>query len=160
MLLPLRLSLFYAAYFLVIGIQLPFWPLWLESRGLTAAEIGMVLSVSLWVRIVTIPVAGVVVDRTGNRRAALIVLSGSSLAASLMYPPIDGFWPILLVTVLVSACFSPVMNLGDNLTLLIARVNRLDYGRMRLWGSISFIAAAGWAESWPRAAGRRPCCIC
>jgi MFS transporter, PPP family, 3-phenylpropionic acid transporter len=35
MLLPLRLSLFYAAYFLVIGIQLPFWPLWLESRGLT-----------------------------------------------------------------------------------------------------------------------------
>ena len=143
MLLPLRLSPFYAAYFLVIGIQLPFWPLWLESRGLTAAEIGMVLSVSLWVRIVTIPVAGVVVDRTGNRRAALIALSESSLAASLMYPPIEGFWPILLVTVLVSACFSPVMNLGDNLTLLIARANRLDYGRMRLWGSISFIAAAG-----------------
>jgi PPP family 3-phenylpropionic acid transporter len=140
--LPLRLSLFYTAYFLVIGIQLPFWPLWLESRGLTAAEIGLVLSVSLWVRIVTIPVAGVVVDRTGNRRGALIVLSASSLAASLMYPPIGGFWPILLVTVLVSACFSPVMNLGDNLTLLIARANRLDYGRMRLWGSISFIAAA------------------
>ena len=141
--LSLRLSLFYTAYFLVIGIQLPFWPLWLESRGLTAAEIGLVLSVSLWVRIVTIPVAGVVVDRTGNRRGALIVLSASSLAASLMYPPIDGFWPILLVTVLVSAFFSPVMNLGDNLTLLIARANRLDYGRMRLWGSISFIAAAG-----------------
>jgi PPP family 3-phenylpropionic acid transporter len=140
--LPLRLSLFYAAYFLVIGIQLPFWPLWLESRGLTAAEIGVVLSVALWVRIVTIPVAGVVVDRTGGRRTALIVLSGSALAASLLYPPIDGFWPILLVTVLVSACFSPVMNLGDNLTLLIARAERLDYGRMRLWGSVTFIAAA------------------
>src|SRR3954469_26056251 len=142
MLLPLRLSLFYAAYFLVIGIQLPFWPLWLESRGLTAAEIGVVLSVALWVRIVTIPVAGVVVDRTGGRRTALIVLSGSALAASLLYPPIGGFWPILLVTVLVSACFSPVMNLGDNLTLLIARAERLDYGRMRLWGSVTFIAAA------------------
>jgi PPP family 3-phenylpropionic acid transporter len=141
--LSLRLSLFYTAYFLVIGIQLPFWPVWLESRGMTSAEIGLVLSVSLWVRIVTIPVAGVVVDRTGNRRGALIVLSASSLAASLIYLPIDGFWPILLVTVLVSAFFSPVMNLGDNLTLLIARANRLDYGRMRLWGSISFIAAAG-----------------
>jgi PPP family 3-phenylpropionic acid transporter len=110
---------------------------------MTPAEIGLILSVSLWVRIVTIPAAGVVVDRTGNRRGALIVLSASSLAASLIYPPIDGFWPILLVTVLVSAFFSPVMNLGDNLTLLIARANRLDYGRMRLWGSISFIAAAG-----------------
>ena len=160
MLLPLRLSLFYAAYFLVIGIQLPFWPLWLEGRGLTAAEIGVVLSVALWVRIVTIPVAGVVVDRTGGRGAALIVLSGSSLAASLLYLPIGGFWPILLVTVLVSACFSPVMNLGDNLTLLIARAKHLDYGRMRLWGSMSFIAAAGFRRPpWRRATGRRAAAV-
>lgn len=142
MLLPLRLSLFYAAYFLILGIQLPFWPVWLESRGLSAGEIGTVLAVALWVRIVTIPVAGVVVDRTGNRRTALILLSAAALAASLLYLPADGFVPILLVTVLMSAGFSPIMNIGDNLTLLIARAHRLDYGRMRLWGSISFIAAA------------------
>lgn len=142
MLLPFRLSLFYAAYFLILGIQLPFWPVWLESRGLSAGEIGTVLAVALWVRIVTIPVAGVVVDRTGNRRTALILLSAAALAASLLYLPADGFVPILLVTVLMSAGFSPIMNIGDNLTLLVARAHRLDYGRMRLWGSVSFIAAA------------------
>ena len=39
--------LFYAAYFLILGIQLPFWPVWLESRGLSAGEIGTVLAVAL-----------------------------------------------------------------------------------------------------------------
>lgn len=160
MLLPLRLSLFYAAYFLILGIQLPFWPVWLESRGLSAEEIGTVLAVALWVRIVTIPVAGVVVDRTGNRRAALILLSAAALAASLLYLPADGFVPILLVTVLMSAGFSPIMNIGDNLTLLIARAHRLDYGRMRLWGRSASSPPPAWAASSSPTAGRRSCSTC
>ena len=36
----MRLSAFYAAIFLVTGVQLPFWPVWLASRGLTTREIG------------------------------------------------------------------------------------------------------------------------
>ena len=36
---PVRLALFYAAIFAVIGVLLPFWPLWLAARGLGAAEI-------------------------------------------------------------------------------------------------------------------------
>ncbi len=39
----MRLSAFYAATFLVTGIQLPFWPIWLASRGLTAREIRLSL---------------------------------------------------------------------------------------------------------------------
>ena len=35
----LKLGLFYAAYFLYGGVQLPFFPLWLESRGLDARAI-------------------------------------------------------------------------------------------------------------------------
>src|SRR5689334_10253628 len=34
-----RLSLLYAASFLVVGIQLPFWPVWLSGRGFDAHEI-------------------------------------------------------------------------------------------------------------------------
>ncbi|EWY39416.1 MFS transporter permease [Skermanella stibiiresistens SB22] len=150
--LPLRLSLFYAAYFLIMGVQLPFWPVWLQSRGLSSEQIGTVLAVALWVRIIAIPVAGVVVDRTGERRRALVALSGVAFVASLLYLPageltVDGatggFVAILLVTMLMNAAFSPVMNLGDNLTLLIARAYQLDYGRIRLWGSVSFILASG-----------------
>ena len=35
----LKLGLFYAAYFFFGGVQLPFFPLWLEARGLDARDI-------------------------------------------------------------------------------------------------------------------------
>ena len=34
-----RFALYYAAIFLVVGIQLPFWPAWLKWRGLDAEQI-------------------------------------------------------------------------------------------------------------------------
>jgi PPP family 3-phenylpropionic acid transporter len=34
------------------------------------------------------------------------------------------------------------MPLGENLTLLTAHARRLDYGRLRLWGSLAFIATS------------------
>ena len=40
----LKLGLFYAAYFLFGGIQLPFFPVWLEARGFEAATIGLVIA--------------------------------------------------------------------------------------------------------------------
>ena len=32
-----RIALFYAGYFILTGVSLPFFPVWLEARGLTAA---------------------------------------------------------------------------------------------------------------------------
>ena len=43
-----RLALFYAALFVSIGIQLPFFPLWLEAKGLDAGMIGIVLAAPWW----------------------------------------------------------------------------------------------------------------
>src|SRR5688500_5703681 len=63
----LKLSLFYAAYFCFGGVQLPFFPLWLESRGLDPAMIGLVIAVPTVMRIVATPV----IARHADRRAAL-----------------------------------------------------------------------------------------
>jgi len=35
-----RIALFYGAFFLVVGIQLPFWPAWLGAHGMSAEQIG------------------------------------------------------------------------------------------------------------------------
>ena len=65
-LLAARLALFYAAYFAAVGIYLPFWPVWLESRGLGAAEIGYVLAAAFWPRIVTNLLIPALSDRLGD----------------------------------------------------------------------------------------------
>jgi len=45
-----RIAFFYAAIFLVIGVQLPFWPVWLAARSLGAVEIGALMAIGQWLR--------------------------------------------------------------------------------------------------------------
>ena len=77
-----RLSLFYWCLFLVIGIHAPFWPVWLQGRGMTAAEIGVLLAAGIWVKVFANPLIGHVVDRRGDRRRPMIVLAGAGLASA------------------------------------------------------------------------------
>jgi MFS family permease len=74
-----RLSAFYAAIFLVAGIQLPFWPLWLAARGLTAGEIGSVLAAAIWAKVLATPAIGAIADKSGARRTAMGALAATAL---------------------------------------------------------------------------------
>ncbi len=140
--MALRISLFYAAMFLVIGISLPFWPVWLKSRGLDASEIGLLLSTAMWIRAFTNPAIAIVADRMGRPDRMLAALGWAALAAQFLFLPAYGFWPLLVVNLIASMLFAPLMPLGDAVTMLKVREGTLDYGRVRLWGSITFILAA------------------
>ena len=41
-----RLAMFYGAIFAVLGVYLPYLPVWLDWRGLSASEIGLVAGTS------------------------------------------------------------------------------------------------------------------
>ncbi|MGE4528832.1 MAG: MFS transporter [Rhodospirillaceae bacterium] len=142
MTLPLRFSLFYASLFLVVGIQLPYWPVWLRGRGLSATEIGILVATQLWVKVAFNPVAGHIVDRTGRRRPVLFVLAAGSLAATALFPLMPGFPALLALSVVSGALFAAILPVGDNLTMTHVVREGLDYGRIRLWGSLAFIAAS------------------
>ncbi|MTJ81885.1 MAG: MFS transporter [Telmatospirillum sp.] len=140
--LALRLSIYYVALFSVTGIQLPFWPLYLSSKGLSAPEIGQLLAAAYLVKIITNPLVGAAADRRGSRRGPMKVLAAISLAATGLFALADGFLPVLLVTLVAQAAFTAMMPLGDGLTMQCTLRRRLDYGRIRLWGSLSFILVA------------------
>lgn len=135
----LRFAGFYAALYLVVGVQLPYWPVWLKSRGLTATEIGILVAAQLWVKVGFNPLVGQIVDRTGKRRPVLLALALTTLAVTLVFPLAQGFLPLLCLSLMAGAAFSAIMPVGDNLTLSHVVAHGLDYGRMRLWGSLSFI---------------------
>ncbi len=137
-----RLSAFYWCLFLIIGVYLPFWPVWLENRGMTAAEIGILLAVGTWVKVFANPLVGHVVDQRGDRRRPMIVLAGLALAFVILFSAADGFWPLLIISGLFGFALSSLFPLSDNLTVRVANEWSLQYGRIRLWGSISFVVAA------------------
>lgn len=139
---PARLAAFYAASFLVVGIQLPFWPVWLSGRGFDAHGIAAVFAAALWAKVALIPAIGALADRAGHRRGMMIALAAASLAFYAALLPAAGFWPILWLCVAAGVAQSALMPLGDSMTLAAVRDDGLDYGRIRLWGSVSFIVAA------------------
>ncbi len=73
-----RLSAFYGATFLVAGVQIPFWPVWLAARGLSAQEIGIVLAAALWAKVLATPAIGAIADRSGARRGVMVVLAATA----------------------------------------------------------------------------------
>jgi PPP family 3-phenylpropionic acid transporter len=138
----LRLSFFYAAVFAVVGVQLPFWPVFLASRGADAAEIGLLLAMPLIVKLIANPAAGIAADWLGGRRVLMAGLAAAALAAFSLFSLAHGFWALAAVTLLCAASLSPLLPLGESLAFRLAQERGLDYGRLRLWGSLAFIAAA------------------
>ncbi|MDA0241706.1 MAG: MFS transporter [Proteobacteria bacterium] len=139
---PVRLAFYYGGYFAVTGILLPFWPVWLSSKGLGAAEIGIVLAAAPFVRGFTNPLIAQYADRRGLRKPLMTLMAGAATLSFAAYGVTDGFWPILLVSILFFMFWSSTQPLGESLTMHIVRQEGANYGRIRLWGSITFILTA------------------
>jgi PPP family 3-phenylpropionic acid transporter len=137
-----RLGAFYAASFLVVGIQTPFWPVWLAGRGLDATEIALLFAAGIWAKVIATPLVGGLADRLGRRRAIMVALAAAACIAYAALWPAWGFWPLLWLNLVAGVTQSALMPLGDSITLAAVRGERLDYGRIRVWGSVSFIVAA------------------
>lgn len=138
----LRLVGFYVPLFAAAGVGMPFAPVWFESRGLSPAEIGLMMGLGMWVRFGGHLVAGEVADRLGERRRVLLVLALCAFAANLAYIPLHGFWAVVPLYFIATLAISPMFSLGENLALLTVKGRGLDYGRVRLWGSVSFMAVS------------------
>jgi MFS transporter, PPP family, 3-phenylpropionic acid transporter len=137
-----RLGFLYAALFLVVGCYLPYLPVWLHWRTLDADEIAILLATPLFTRIVFTPAISFAADRAGGRRTILIALAWGSFASFLLLWAADGFWQMLLASILLAINWTTIMPLIETVAVTGIRTGALDYGKVRLWGSLSFIVAS------------------
>lgn len=139
---PLRLGLFYGAVFLALGIYGPFWPLWLKAQGLSPEQIGLVFALGTLAKVTVNPFAARAADRSGRRKRLLVGLTLAAAIAFALFAVTESLAAILLVSVLYFVCWGPIMPLTESLTMLTRARRPFDYGRVRLWGSVTFIAGA------------------
>ncbi len=138
----LRLGFFYAAYFAVVGVVVPYWPLWLQAKGLSSGEIGVLLSAVLWVKVVSNPLIAEAADRRRARRAFMVRLMLIAILGYTAFAFVDGFFWLLALSLVAGIAFTAALPLGEAIGLKAVYAGGLDYGRIRLWGSLSFIAAS------------------
>ena len=146
--LGVRLSIFYAATFFVIGVYMPFWPSWLSSNGLGPTQIGILLSITTWTRIIISPLVAQVADRLGRHKPLMICLAFMTLVSFSLYTEANTFASFALISFLLGCSFPPMMPLVETTTLSVAQKHRLDYGRIRLWGSLTFVAGSWGGGLW------------
>jgi PPP family 3-phenylpropionic acid transporter len=137
-----RLALYYAAYFIAIGVQLPFFPVWLKVKGLEPAMIGVVLAAPMLIRVVAIPVMAHLADRHDALRTAILIGSTATALGYGLVGLMDSAIAILTAFSLLALLYTPTMSLVDAYALRgLARYGGA-YGPIRLWGSASFIVGS------------------
>lgn len=134
-----RLATFYFCYFAFLGAFAPFWPLYLKSVGLSAAQIGTLLAVVPVTRMFGPAVWGWLADHHGRRipfvrftaTMTLLVFAGTFFGTSYAWlfgviAVMNLFWcgslPLVEATTMA--------HLGDRFT---------QYGKIRAWGSVGFV---------------------
>ena len=115
-------------------------------RGLDAAEISLITSVGVWIRAFANPFIAHFADRSGAHRM-IIMISASGVITYALFGIADGFWMLFVVNIMASAMFMALIPLGENLASRASVEHGFDYGRVRLWKSITFILAA-YAGGW------------
>ena len=143
----LRLSVFYFASFLIVGCYMPYLPLWLKAKGLSDLQISLIYATPIFVRAAFTPLLTFLADRSGKPLRFLVMATWGAMTSVTLLPIANGFYSIFLVVLLFALFWMSVIPLTDAAALTGARTQDADYGRMRLWGSISYIimTAAGGA---------------
>jgi len=150
------LGMFYFASFAALGLQAPYFPLWLEAHGFEGLVMGVIAALTPAMSFFGPPLVGALADARGARGkllSAACALSCSGMAG-LCLAELSGAGsrlPLVFCAALIfAACRSPIIMLADRITL----EHGGSYGRRRVWGSIGFmLAAAGFGrwcppESW------------
>lgn len=133
------LALSYFTYFFSYGIYLPFWSVWLKGEGIPPETIGLLLGAGLVARFLGSLLIAPRVKDPSYLITALRLLALLSLAFAVGFCFGNGWAWLMLVIAGFNLFFSPLVPLTDALAATWQRQITLDYGRVRLWGSLAFV---------------------
>lgn len=134
-----RLAGFYFFYFAYLGAFAPFFGLYLDHAGLSAVEIGSLMSLPQVTRIIAPHLWGWLADHTSSR---LRVVRLTGFAGTLCYLGVflgREFGLLFAVLFAMTFFWSAALPLVEATTLAHLGDETARYGRIRVWGSIGFI---------------------
>ena len=146
-----RLSGFYFVYFALIGAFQPFFPLYLKSLGLSAADIGMLLATNPLVRAVGPNVWAWLADHRGERVSLTRISAVGSVVTFVLVMWGTTFTRLFVAMLILNLFWCGTLPLVEASTFSHLRGRLGRYGRIRVWGSFSYVIAViglGYFFEW------------
>lgn len=130
----------YFIYFGVLGVFLPYFNLYCYRIGFTGWEIGVLSAVRSVVMVLFPLLWGALADRLNLRKPIYVFCNVISTAVWAAFLFTTEFNPMLLMMICYAIFHAPIISFLEAFTMDVLGGEKKSYGRLRVWGSISFIA--------------------
>ncbi len=136
-----RLGGFYALFFAVLGLLSPYWGPYLREQGYDAAAIGILIAIIHATKIIAPNLWGWIADHTGQRVWVIRIACGFGLVGFCGVFLDGGFLWMALVMATFSFFWNATLPQMEALTFSHLQTDTHRYPRIRLWGTVGFMAA-------------------
>ena len=147
--LNIRLSLMMFLQYAIWGAWLPFlWSFLEKHRGMDGKQIGTMFAAGAVGAIVGPFLAGQVADRwfSTERLLGISHLVGAVLVWKLA--DLESYWSFLIVSGIYGFVYAPTLSLTNSLAFHHLPDRDRDFGRVRLWGTLGWIAVGLAMGQW------------
>jgi MFS family permease len=137
----------FATLYAAVGAMFPYLPVYYQSLGLRLDLIGLLGALSAAAALIGAPLWGATADRFGTSRLVMPAAAAGAAVAALLVAMVVGPLPLALAVSGLALMMSGVAPILDARALETVAEDRNRYGRLRVWGSGSFIVSVllvGW----------------
>jgi nucleoside transporter len=140
-----RLAVMMFLEYLIWGSWLPLLALYLgDVLHFTGGQIGWIFATQAVASLLGLFLGGHIADRVLPAEKLLALSHVVGGAAMFLMGLQTSFWPFFLLMLIYQLAYVPTLSLTNTICLAHVADTRRDFGRLRLWGTIGWIAA-----SWP-----------
>lgn len=130
-------------FFTGFGALIPFLPLWLEkAQGFTGSQIGLVLAIGGFSRIIAGPLAAAWADGQGDRRAPLFLFAGILTLGFAALWFVQGFAQVFIIILLMDVAFWGLLPVVEAALLRLTHYGWPRYGLARGLASAAFVVGS------------------
>lgn len=141
-------SLAYFTYYGAIGCFFPFIGVHFRQLGLDGTQIGVLMTVPAIGVAVFAPLWGMLADRFDKHRLVMRMSLAPAAVAAATLAFADSFSALLFVSAVWAFFVAPSASIIDSYAVAISEQFGVAFGRLRLWGTLGFIAGVALLGWW------------
>lgn len=130
-------SVYYFVFFIAMASTQPFLSLYLDEKGMSSTQIGLLLAAGSCIGMIAQPILGYINDRASDARRLLFWAALLSPILFAGYALLHQFWTLFVVSIAVAVVQS-ASPIADAMAVQEGGRSGFSYGQVRLWGALSF----------------------